>query len=76
LNTHSPASFYQAFPPEEAARLCEKLEIHDTPTHGSWLNMAEIELSVLAGHPLNQRIGTQCQSGHRGLALYDGEFPH
>ena len=61
LNTHSPASFYQAFPPEEAARLCEKLEIHYTPTHGSWLNMAEIELSVLAGHPLNQRIGTQAQ---------------
>ena len=49
LNTHSPASFYQAFLPEEAARLCEKLEIHYTPTHGSWLNMAEIELSVLAG---------------------------
>ncbi len=61
LNTHTPASFYQAFAPEEAARLCEKLEIHYTPTHGSWLNMAEIELSVLAGHPLNQRIGTQAQ---------------
>lgn len=57
LNTHTPASFYQAFPAEEAARLCEKLEIHYTPVHGSWLNMAEIELSVLASHPLKGRIG-------------------
>ena len=61
LNTHSPASFYQAFAPEEAARLCEKLEIHYTPTHGSWLNMAEVELSVLAGHPLKGRIGDPAQ---------------
>jgi hypothetical protein len=45
LNTHSPASFYEAFDPQEAERLCEKLEIHSTPTHGSWLNMAEIELA-------------------------------
>jgi len=59
LNTHSPASFYEAFDPQEAERLCEKLEIHDTPTHGSWLNMAEIELAVLAGHPLKPRIGDQ-----------------
>jgi hypothetical protein len=48
LNTHSPASFYEAFEPAEAWRLSQKLEIHYTPTHGSWLNMAEIELSVLA----------------------------
>jgi DDE superfamily endonuclease len=61
LNTHSPGSFYEAFSPQEAARLCEKLEIHYTPTHGSWLNMAEIELSVLSGHPLNQRIGSVTQ---------------
>ena len=61
LNTHSPASFYEAFPPEEAERLSEKLEIHYTPTHGSWLNMAEIELAVLAGHPLNGRIGDPVQ---------------
>jgi DDE superfamily endonuclease len=59
LNTHSPASFYEVFPPEEAERLCEKLEIHYTPKHGSWLNMAEIELAVLAGHPLKPRIGDQ-----------------
>jgi len=59
LNTHSPASFYEVFAPEEAERLSEKLEIHYTPTHGSWLNMAEIELAVLAGHPLKPRIGDQ-----------------
>jgi DDE superfamily endonuclease len=48
LNTHSPASLYQAFAPEEAKRLADRLEIHHTPKHGSWLNMAEIELSALA----------------------------
>ena len=48
LNTHSIASLYQAFPPAEARRLAEKLEIHHTPKHASWLNMAEIEISVLA----------------------------
>jgi hypothetical protein len=64
LNTHSPASFYEVFAPEEAERLCEKLEIHSTPTHGSWLNMAEIELAVLAGHPLKPRIGDQAQLEH------------
>jgi len=47
LNTHTPASLYEAFPPEEAKRLADKLEIHYTPKHGSWLKMAEIELSVL-----------------------------
>jgi DDE superfamily endonuclease len=47
LNTHSPASLYAAFAPAEAKRLTEQLEIHYTPKHGSWLNMAEIELSVL-----------------------------
>jgi transposase len=48
LNTHTPASLYEAFDPEEARRLAEKLEIRYTPKHGSWLNMAEIELSVLS----------------------------
>ena len=57
LNTHSPASLYQAFPPAEAKRLADKLEIHHTPRHGSWLNMAEIELSVLARQCLNRRLG-------------------
>ena len=46
LNIHSPASLYEAFPPAEARRIVDKLEIHHTPKHGSWLNMAEIELSV------------------------------
>ena len=56
LNTHTPGSLYTAFPPAEARRLTEKLEIHYTPKHGSWLNMAEIELSVLARQCLDQRI--------------------
>ena len=56
LNTHSPASLYEAFPPAEAKRLADKLEIHYTPKHGSWLNMAEIELSVLAGQCLDRRL--------------------
>ena len=47
LNTHSPASLYEAFAPDKAKRLADRLEIHYTPKHGSWLNMAEIELSVL-----------------------------
>src|SRR5215208_3510168 len=53
LNTHSPASLYEAFDPTEAKRLASKLEIHYTPKHGSWLNMAEIELSVLSRQCLN-----------------------
>jgi hypothetical protein len=56
LNTHTPASLYEAFPPEEARRLAEKLEIHHTPKHGSWLDMAEIELSVLS-RDLPDRLG-------------------
>ena len=56
LNTHTTASLYEAFPPEEARRLAQRLEIHYTPKHGSWLNMAEIELSVLQGQCLNRRI--------------------
>ncbi len=56
LNTHTTASLYEAFPSEEARRLAERLEIHYTPKHGSWLNMAGIELSVLQGQCLNQRI--------------------
>lgn len=56
LNTHSVASFYEAFAPAEARRLAERLEIHYTPKHGSWLNMAEIELSVLERQCLDRRI--------------------
>jgi len=56
LNTHTPASLYEAFEPAEAKRIADKLEIHYTPKHGSWLNMAEIELSVL-GRRLPRRLG-------------------
>jgi DDE superfamily endonuclease len=56
LNTHTPASLYEAFEPEEAKRLAEKLEIHYTPKHSSWLNMAEIELSVLSRQCLDRRV--------------------
>ncbi len=55
LNTHNPASLYDAFAPEEARRITEKLEIHHTPKHGSWLNVAEIELSVV-GRRLRARV--------------------
>lgn len=56
LNIHSIASLYEAFPPKKARRLAERLEIHYTPKHGSWLNVAEIELSVLKGQCLSGRI--------------------
>jgi transposase len=56
LNTHTPASLYEAFEPKEAKRLADKLEIHYTPKHGSWLNMAEIELSVLGRQCLDRRV--------------------
>ena len=56
LNTHTPASLYEAFPPAEAKRLADKLELHYTPKHGSWLNMAEIELNVLASQCLDRRL--------------------
>lgn len=56
LNTHTGASLYETFPPHEARRLLERLEIHYTPKHGSWLNIAEIELRVLTGQCLNRRI--------------------
>lgn len=56
LNTHNIASLYETFAPQEAQRLASRLEIHHTPKHGSWLNMAEIELSVLKGQCLNRRI--------------------
>jgi DDE superfamily endonuclease len=56
LNTHKGASLYEAFAPEEARRIIKKLEFHYTPKHGSWLNMAEIELSVLQRQCLNRRI--------------------
>ena len=59
LNTHKTASLYKAFEPKEARRIAEKLEFHWTPKHGSWLNMAEIELSVLTRECLSRRIADQ-----------------
>jgi hypothetical protein len=56
LNTHTPASLYEAFPPAEAQRLAAKLELHYTPKHGSWLNIAELELSVLTRQCLDRRV--------------------
>ena len=59
LNTHRPASLYEEFEPAEARRIAERLEIHNTPKHGSWLNMAESELAVLARQCLDRRIPSQ-----------------
>ena len=56
LNTHGPASLYEAFPPAEAKRLADRLEIHPTPKHGSWLNMAEVELGILGRQCLDRRL--------------------
>ncbi len=56
LNTHGPDALYEAFAPEEAAPILNRIEFHYTPKHGSWLNMAEIELSVLSRQCLNRRI--------------------
>lgn len=58
LNTHPIGSLYETFAPEEAERLCLRLEIHPTPKHGSWLNMAEIELSALGRQCLDRRLST------------------
>ena len=59
LNTHHPASLYEAFPPEEARRIAERLDVHYTPKHGSWLNMAEIEIGVMVLQCLDRRIPDQ-----------------
>ena len=71
LNTHKIASLYEAFPPERARRIAEKLEIHFTPKHGSWLNMAEIELSVLARQCLARRIETRADL-ERHVSAWEG----
>ena len=58
LNTHAPSSLYKAFAPHEANRIWKRLEVHYTPKHGSWLDIAEIELNVLTRQCLNRRIAT------------------
>ena len=59
LNTHKQYSLYERFEPEEARRILRRLEFHHTPKHASWLNMAEIEISVLSGQCLNRRIADE-----------------
>jgi hypothetical protein len=72
LNTHKVASLYEAFPPERARRIAERLEIHHTPRHGSWLNVAEIELSVLTRQCLDRRIAS-AEELRREVAAWEGE---
>lgn len=68
LNTHRPASLYEAFPPAEARRIAERFAWHYTPKHGSWLNIAECELSVLARQCLDRRIPDQASLRREVLA--------
>jgi hypothetical protein len=72
LNTHTPAALYEAFPPAEARRIARKLEFHHTPKHGSWLNQAEIELSVLSGQCLDRRLGDRATLEHE-VAAWEAE---
>jgi len=72
LNTHKLASLYAAFEPERARRIAERLEVHYTPKHGSWLNMAEIELSVLTGQCLDRRIASRAEL-EREVAAWEDE---
>jgi hypothetical protein len=72
LNTHTLASLYEAFPPEQARKLAERFEVHYTPKHGSWLNVAEIELSVLARQCLDRRIDS-AEKLKREVAAWEGE---
>ena len=71
LNTHVISSFYEAFPPEEAFRLAQRLEIHYTPKHGSWLDIAENELSALAAQCLGTRRITNINSLNKELAAWE-----
>ena len=65
LNTHHPSSLYEAFEPAEARRIAERLEIHYTPKHGSWLNMAEIEIGVMTGNAWTAASRTEASCGGR-----------
>ena len=69
LNTHTPASLYEAFAPAEARRIAERFEWHYTPKHGSWLNLAESELAVLSGQCLARRINRRRETKSRGRCL-------
>jgi hypothetical protein len=70
LNTHNISSLYEAFPPEEAFRLAQRLEIHYTPKHGSWLNIAECELSVMAAQCLGDRRIPDMETLNKNLSVW------
>jgi len=72
LNTHGPASLYEAFTPDEARRLTGRLEFHYTPKHASWLNVAELEFSVLARQCLGRRIAAREELA-RAVAAWEAE---
>ena len=76
LDTHKPASLYEAFPAAEARRLVERFEWHYTPKHGSWLNMAESELGVLASQCLDRRIADKQILAHEVNAWQDHRNKH
>jgi hypothetical protein len=69
LNTHTPAALYATFPPAEACRILRRLDFHDTPKHGSWLNMAEIEFAVVSTQCLDRRLGDQ-ETVRRAIAVW------
>jgi len=70
LNPHTPAALYATFPPAEACRILRKLDFHYTPTHGSWLNMAEIEFAVVSTPCLGRRLGDQ-ETVRRAVAAWE-----
>jgi hypothetical protein len=70
LKTHTPAALYATLPPAEACRIWRKLEFHDTPKHGRWLNMAEIEFAVVSTPCLDRRLGTQ-ETVRRAIAAWE-----
>jgi hypothetical protein len=69
LNTHTPASLYETFPPAEARRILQRLEFHYTPKHGSWLNMAEIEIAILQRNALSRRLENEASLRRQVLAV-------
>ena len=75
LNTHAPSSLYKAFTPAEARRIAKRLEIHYTPKHGSWLNIAEIELNVMTRQCLSRRISSM-EYLQSELSVWENERNH
>jgi hypothetical protein len=69
LNTHTPAALYETFPPAEARRILQRLEFHFTPRHGSWLNMAEIEIALLERNALSRRLESEAALRRQVLAV-------